>query len=60
MEIARTISDGVVEKGMIPWKDQLSPEEIGALAAWIGTLAGSNPPNAKPPEGQKVAAGTPR
>jgi cytochrome c oxidase cbb3-type subunit 3 len=60
VEIVKTITDGVPEKGMIPWKDQLSPEEIKALAAWIGTLAGSNPANGKPPEGQKVAAGTTR
>ena len=58
-EIAKTIADGVPEKGMIPWKDQLPPEEIQALAAWISTIAGTNPPNPKPPEGQKVAAGAP-
>ena len=56
VEIARTIAEGVPEKGMIPWKGQLSPEEIYALAAYIATLAGTQPPNAKPPEGQKVAA----
>ena len=55
VEIVRTITNGVPEKGMIPWGAQLPPEEIRALAAWIGTLAGSNPPNAKPPEGQRVA-----
>ena len=57
VDISRTISDGVPEKGMIPWKGQLSPEEIHALSAYIGTLAGSRPPNPKPPEGQKVATG---
>ena len=56
VEIAKTIADGVSEKGMIPWKAQLPPEEIRALAAWIGTLSGTNPPNPKAPEGQKVAA----
>ena len=54
-EIAKTIADGVPEKGMIPWKDQLPPDEIQALAAWIGTIAGSKPPNPKPPQGERVA-----
>ena len=57
LEVARTIAEGVPEKGMIPWKGQLSPEEIHALTAYIATLAGTRPPNAKAPEGQKMAAG---
>ena len=58
-EILKIISDGVVEKGMIPWKDMLSPPEIRALAAYIGTLRGSNPPSPKPPQGDRVAASGP-
>lgn len=50
-----TISEGVPEKGMVPWKTQLSPDEIAAMAAYVGTLRGTNPPNPKPPEGEKVA-----
>lgn len=53
-ELVRTITDGVVDKGMIPWKDQLSAPEIAALAAYIGTLQGGNPPNPKPPQGEKL------
>ncbi len=55
-EIYHTITEGVPEKGMVPWKTQLSPEEIAAVTAYVGTLRGTNPPNPKPPEGQKVAA----
>lgn len=55
-EIYHTITEGEPEKGMIPWKTQLSPEEIAAVTAYVGTLRGTNPPNPKPPEGQKVAA----
>jgi cytochrome c oxidase cbb3-type subunit 3 len=51
-----TISEGVPEKGMVPWKTQLSPDEIAAMAAYVGTLRGTHPPNPKPPEGQKAAA----
>ena len=55
-EIYRTITEGVPEKGMVPWKTQLSPDEIAAVTAYIGTLRGTSPPKPKPPEGQKVAA----
>ena len=50
-DIRRTIHDGVPDKGMIPWKDQLKPEEIDAMAAYVATLHGTNPPNPKPPQG---------
>lgn len=56
-EIYALISEGVPEKGMVPWKTQLSPAEIAAMAAYVGTLRGTNPPNPKPAEGQKAAAG---
>ena len=49
--IRKTISDGVIEKGMIPWKDQLKPAEVDAMAAYVATLHGTNPPNPKPPHG---------
>jgi cytochrome c oxidase cbb3-type subunit 3 len=52
-ELARIIADGVADKGMIPWKDQLPALEIAALAAYVGTLAGTNPPNPKAPQGEK-------
>ena len=55
-EIYRTISEGVPEKGMVPWKTQLSPDEMAAVTAYVGTLSGTNPPSPKPPEGQPVAA----
>ena len=55
-EVYRTITEGVPEKGMVPWKTQLSPDEIAAVTAYVGTLRGTNPPNPKAPEGQKVAA----
>jgi cytochrome c oxidase cbb3-type subunit 3 len=51
VDIRRIISEGVPDKGMVPWKDQLKPDEIDALAAYVSTLAGTNPPNPKPPQG---------
>ena len=55
-QIHRTIGDGVPAKGMIAWRTQLRPGEIAALAAYVTTLHGTNPPNAKPPQGEPVAA----
>lgn len=50
-DIYETVSEGVPEKGMLSWKRQLRPAELLAMAAYVGTLQGSNPPNAKAPEG---------
>ena len=49
--IRKTISEGVIEKGMIPWKDQLKPAEIDAMTAYVATLQGTKPANPKPPQG---------
>ncbi len=51
VQIREIISQGVPEKGMVPWKDQLKPEELDALTAYVSTLHGSNPPNPKPAQG---------
>lgn len=50
-EILHTIEEGVPDKGMVPWKTQLKPEELRAMAAYVGSLHGTNPPNPKPPQG---------
>jgi cytochrome c oxidase cbb3-type subunit 3 len=51
VEIRRVIAEGVPEKGMVPWKDQLKPEDLSAMAAYISTLSGTNPTGPKPPQG---------
>lgn len=50
-DIFKTIKYGVPEKGMISWKAQLSPVQIQDVASFIITLQGTNPPNAKEPQG---------
>lgn len=50
-DIFKTIKNGVPEKGMIPWKAQLSPVQIQDISSYIISLEGSNPPNAKEPQG---------
>lgn len=51
--IAITIREGVTEKGMVAWKNVLSPTQVRKMVAYILSLAGSNPPNAKAPQGEK-------
>lgn len=53
-QIYKTITEGVPAKGMISWKTQLGAGQILALAAYVGTLHGSNPPNPKAPQGDLV------
>lgn len=51
--IFNTISEGVPSKGMITWKNQFSPKQIQAVASYVMTLHGTNPPGAKEPQGEK-------
>ena len=46
-----TIKYGVPEKGMISWKSQLRPAAMQKVASYILSLQGTNPPNAKAPQG---------
>lgn len=50
-DIFRTVKYGVIEKGMIPWKDQLRAQEIQEVSSYILSLQGTNPPNGKEPQG---------
>jgi mono/diheme cytochrome c family protein len=53
-DIARVITLGGKEgKGMIAFSESLSPEEINHLLAYIRSLKGSNPKDAKAAEGYK-------
>jgi len=52
-DIYKVIKNGVPTKGMIPWKSQLTPAEMQDLSSYIITLEGTNPPNAKEPQGEE-------
>jgi cytochrome c oxidase cbb3-type subunit 3 len=47
-----TIKQGVPAKGMISWQLVFTPRQIQEIASYVLSLQGSNPPNAKKPEGQ--------
>ncbi|MBX3041681.1 MAG: c-type cytochrome [Bdellovibrionaceae bacterium] len=53
-EIAVVIREGIPEKGMPPWQELMKESEIAELTAYIHSMKGSNPPNAKAPEGAEV------
>jgi len=53
-DLFKVIKYGVPEKGMISWKATLKPNEIQDVANYIKTIGGSNPPNAKAPQGVKT------
>ncbi len=48
-----SIKYGIPDKGMIAWKSQLKPAQIQKISSYIISLEGTNPANAKAPEGDK-------
>jgi cytochrome c oxidase cbb3-type subunit III len=50
-DIYKTIKNGVPEKGMISWADQLRASDMHRVSSYILTLKGTNPPNGKDPQG---------
>lgn len=50
-DVFKTIKYGWVEKGMRSWKDDFSPVQMAQLSSYIKSLKGSNPANAKEPQG---------
>ncbi len=51
-DIFKTVKYGVPEKGMISWKEQLSPLQMAQVSNYILTLVGTNPPDAKEKQGE--------
>lgn len=54
-DVLGIIKKGVLEKGMPPWQDSLKAAEIFSVVAYIVSLRGSEPVNAKHPEGKEVS-----
>lgn len=53
--VFKTIKYGVDGKGMKSWKDDYSPLQIEQIASYVKSLHGTNPPNAKPKQGELYA-----
>lgn len=54
-DVFKTIKYGVPAKGMIPWESTLNPGQIQKVTSYILKMQGSNPPNAKEPQGELVS-----
>ncbi len=51
-DLVKVIMEGVPEKGMTPFKTMMTDAQIKSVVGYIlGSLVGSNPPNAKAPQG---------
>jgi cytochrome c oxidase cbb3-type subunit 3 len=54
--VFKTIKYGVPEKGMISWATQMRPADMHKVASYVLSLQGTNPPEAKEPQGEKWVA----
>ncbi|BBM85190.1 cbb3-type cytochrome c oxidase N-terminal domain-containing protein [Candidatus Uabimicrobium amorphum] len=52
-DIIHTVKTGVIEKGMQPWGPTLGNTKILQVVSYIISLKGSNPPNARGPDGKE-------
>lgn len=56
-DVFKTIKYGYADKGMQSWQKMYSPGQIKNLASYVKSLAGTNPPNPKAPQGDLFAEG---
>lgn len=54
--VFKIIKNGVQQKGMPTWDGQISPKQIQEVASYVLSLHGTNPPNAKAPQGVPAKA----
>jgi len=55
-DMFNVVTNGVIEKGMIPYKDQLSPtQRLEVVSYIIERLHGTTPANPKAPQGEEMA-----
>jgi cytochrome c oxidase cbb3-type subunit 3 len=52
--VFRTVKYGVTSKGMVAWQGKLSDDQILEVTSFILSVQGSNPPNAKAPQGEEA------
>ena len=57
--VYHTISEGVVEKGMMSWKKQLNPLQMQQLSSYVLSLQSTKPAGAKEAQGMKEAPALP-
>lgn len=50
--VFRTIKNGIVEKGMPAWGKSMSAQDVHDVTFFVLSLQGTNPPDAKAPQGE--------
>ncbi len=50
----KVANEGVLDKGMPPWKGVISPELLEKVSIYVYSIRGSNPDGAKAPQGNKI------
>jgi cytochrome c oxidase cbb3-type subunit 3 len=53
-DISAVVHAGVLDKGMPSWGTMLTDAEIRSVVVFVVSMQGSNPPNPKAPQGEKV------
>jgi cytochrome c oxidase cbb3-type subunit III len=53
-EVFKTITNGVPDKGMQAWGKTFSPADVRNITSYVLSLQGTNPANAKAPQGNLV------
>jgi cytochrome c oxidase cbb3-type subunit III len=61
-EMHKTVTEGVLDKGMPPWGKLLKPEQVNAVVVYVASLHGTMPKDPKPAQGILVTpdASSPR
>ncbi len=54
VNVFNVITNGVIEKGMAPWEAVYTAEQRAELVAFVQSLQGTNPADAKAPEGELI------
>jgi cytochrome c oxidase cbb3-type subunit 3 len=50
--IFKAVKYGFPQKGMISWQTQMDPTQMQEVSSYVISMFGTNPPNAKAPEGE--------
>ncbi len=53
-DIANSIQNGVLDKGMPAWGSMMAREEVLQVSAYVGSLKGTKPSNPKAPQGERT------
>lgn len=56
-DVFAVVKYGVIEKGMVPWEDQLNPQQIQYVSSYVLSLQGTAPAAPKEAQGELYSGG---